>query len=247
MTGGRAELIEYMKKDIHLLGAVMLRGQDIICREFKIDPLTKRTASALALSIFRQNFYDSDKTPIAIPNRNVDQFVRKGFSGGHVDVYKPRGDNFLYSDVNSLYPFSMTGVPMPIGKPKWANDLLDHKLSDLYGFLEAFVECPTSINKPLLPYRSETESPLIYPTGIFTGVYYSEELKYAEKVGYKIVPFKGYFYDKGDGMFDDCVLSLYNNRVNAREAGHTGLSYVYKLLMNSLFGRLGIYPNRSVT
>jgi hypothetical protein len=51
---------------------------------------------------------------------------------------------------------------------------------------------------------------------------------------------------KGYGMFDDCVLSLYNNRKKAREAGHTGLSYVYKLLMNSLFGRLGIDPNRSV-
>lgn len=103
----------------------------------------------------------------------------------------------LYYDVNSLYPFSMTGVPMPIGQPQRYSYFRGHKLSDLYGFIEAYVECPASFNKPMLPYRSSKSSVLLFPTGKFIGVYFSEELKYAETVGYTIVPFKGYIYEKG--------------------------------------------------
>lgn len=33
--------------------------------------------------------------------------------------------------------------------------------------------------------------------GQFIGVYYSEELKYAQSIGYTIIPPRGYLYEKG--------------------------------------------------
>lgn len=70
--------------------------------EYKIDITTKKALPSLALAIFRQNYYDEKKTPIGIPNDNADSFIRR--LGGHADVYKPRGENFFYYDINSLYP-----------------------------------------------------------------------------------------------------------------------------------------------
>jgi hypothetical protein len=40
---------------------------------------------------------------------------------------------------------------------------------------------------------------------------------------------------------------MYDNRLNAKKEGNTGLSFVYKILMNSLYGRFGINPKSSIT
>lgn len=208
--------------------------------------MSKITLPSLALTIFRKAFYDPDKTPIGIQNGNEDGFIRRGYYGGHADVYKPRGENLFYYDINSLYPYVMKAFPMPVGKPKWVGDLHSFNIEDLFGFIEAYVICPPSIHKPVLPYRDE-RGVLIFPTGKFIGVYFSEELKYAKSIGYKVIPISGYLYEKGEGLFTEFVTELYNNRLNARREGNDGLAYVYKILMNSLYGRFGINPKSSIT
>nr|YP_009381356.1 hypothetical protein AEK19_MT0150 [Utricularia reniformis]ART31176.1 hypothetical protein AEK19_MT0150 [Utricularia reniformis] len=99
-----------------------------------------------------------------------------------------------YYDVHSLYPFAMKAFPMPIGAAaKWVGNLQGQKLEDLYGFIEAYVICPESIKNPVLPYRDEKSGVLLFPTGTFIGVYYSEELKYAQSIGYTV---KRYLYER---------------------------------------------------
>ncbi|MCH91257.1 DNA polymerase [Trifolium medium] len=137
----KSQLIEYMKQDILLLGGVMLKAQDIYWKLYKIDIVTKLTLSSLALAIFRTKYYDSEKWPIYIPTRNEDALIRRGYYGGHADVYIPKGENLYYYDVNSLYPYIMKSFNVPGGKS--------------------------------------------------VGVYYSEELKYARKLGYQITPLSG--------------------------------------------------------
>lgn len=63
------------------------------------------------------SYYDPENWPIYIPNTNEDTFIRKGYYGGHADVYRSRGNNILYYDVNSLYPFIMKSFSMPAGIP----------------------------------------------------------------------------------------------------------------------------------
>lgn len=61
---------------------------------------------------------------------------------------------------------------MPGGKPVWHGQLEDHDLDELCGFIEAYVECPSNMKRPFLPYRDSNNKTLIFPTGKFVGVYY---------------------------------------------------------------------------
>jgi len=86
-------------------------------------------------------YYDYNKSPIYIPNRNEDSFIRRGYYGGHADAYIPYGENLYYYDVNSLYPYIMKTFPMPGGKPVWKRDLKGESLDNFFGFIEAYGLC----------------------------------------------------------------------------------------------------------
>lgn len=67
---------------------------------------------------------------------------------------------------------------MPCSIPVWKNNLEAVSLDSLFGFIEAYVVCPSTISRPFLPYKDQSGT-LIFPTGKFIGVFYSEELKFA--------------------------------------------------------------------
>ena len=90
----------------------------------------------------------------------------------------------------------MQNYPMPIGKAKWNGDLHGKKMEDLFGFIEAYVVCPERIKKPVLPYRHPKSGVLLFLTGNFIGVYFSEEFKYTESIGYTVRPLRGYLYER---------------------------------------------------
>ena len=242
----RAELLEYMKQDIRLLGGVMQKAQDLYFNKFQVDVVDCLTLSALAMRIYRTIYYDPNSFPIHIPRRNEDTFIRRGYYGGHADVYIPHGTDLHYYDVNSLYPYIMKTFNMPGGKPVWYGNLEGQELSQLYGFIEAYVVCPSTITRPFLPYKDSNDT-LLFPTGKFVGVYYSEELKYARSLGYTILPLRGYLFEETPSPFDGFVSSLFSLRQEARRAGHESTAYGYKILMNSLYGRFGINPKSTVT
>ena len=161
-------------------------------------------------------------------------------------MYKPYGENLYYYDVNSLYPYVMKTFPMPGGVPVWHGNLEGQDLSNLFGFLEAYVVCPSTITRPFLPYRDDNNT-LLFPTGKFVGVYFSEELKYARELGYQIIPLRGYLFEKKPSPFDSFVSSLFESRQSAKRTGNDAMAYVYKILMNSLYGRFGINPSSTIT
>lgn len=247
----KGEVINYMEQDIYLLGGVMHNAQENFWEAYEIDIVTKMTISSLALTIFRAAYYEPDKTPIYVLNQNIDKFVRNGYYGGHTDVYipkLPKGTQFYHYDVNSLYPFIMKTCIMPIGKPEWVGNMKGQSIQEITnekcGFVEAYVVCPTDMKRPFLPYK-DSKGVMSFPTGQFIGVYYTEELLYAEELGYTIKPIKGVLFDKGYGLFDSFV--TVGKRLEANKKEQSGLSYIYKIIMNSLYGRFGINPESSVT
>lgn len=246
LASKKESLLDYMKQDILLLGGVMQNAQEIYWKLYQLDIESKITLSSLALSIFRLRYYNDKKFPIHIPNKNEDSFIRKAYYGGHTDTYIPYGEDLYYYDINSLYPFVMKEFPMPGGVPVWNGNLKDKNLDSMFGFIKAYVVCPKTIKKPFLPYRDKNGT-LIFPTGEFLGVYYSEELKYAVGIGYKVIPISGYLFERKESPFKDFVSSLFSSRLEARKEGNEALSYVYKILMNSLYGRFGINPKSTTT
>lgn len=242
----RAELLDYMIQDIRLSGGVMLKAQEIYWTEYNVDIVNYLTLSALSLAISRMSYYDPNSWPIHIPSRNEDTFIRRGYYGGHADVYKPYGKNLHYYDVNSLYPYIMKTYSMPGGVPVWNGHLEGQELSNLYGFIEAYVECPRTLTRPFLPYRDENET-LLFPTGEFVGVFFSEELIFARDLGYEIRPLRGYLFEKKTSPFDSFVSSVFGKRQEAKKTGNSAMEYGYKILMNSLYGRFGINPQSTIT
>ncbi|XP_057548156.1 DNA polymerase-like [Amaranthus tricolor] len=195
LQGHSEDLINYLRQDILILGGVMLKAQKIYWDKYNIDIEEVMTLSSLSLKIFRNNYLDDESFHIHLPTRNQDTFIRRGYYGGHSDVYKPYGENLYYYDVNSLYPYIMKEYPMPCGIPVWKKNLESVELDSLFGFIEAYVVCPTNISCPFLPYKDKAGT-LLFPTGKFVGVFYSEELKFARHLGYHIMPLRGYFFEK---------------------------------------------------
>jgi hypothetical protein len=85
-------------------------------------------------------------------------------------------------------------------------------LDDLFGVFKAEVHTNDHY-LGLLPV--ETEQGLIFPFGRFTGVWTSEELKFASYNGYGIIVRTGYQFNKVDSLFTNYVTDLYENKANS--------------------------------
>ncbi|MCO5560144.1 hypothetical protein L7F22_013751 [Adiantum nelumboides] len=241
----KRELIKYMEQDILILAGVLRKAQEKYWNRFHIDITNCLTVSSMAMKIYRTHYYPSTY-PIYRPQPNKAAFIRQGYYGGHTDVYKPYGKGLFYYNVNSLYPYAMT-KPMPGGKPVWRGSLKGRDLEHLFGFVEAKVTCPDSIEVPLLPYKDPKSGTLLFPTGTFAGVYFTEELKLASKVGYQIELRRGYLFEKMESPFSEFVREIYEERLEAKKKGDQVISSLHKLTMNSLYGRFGIKPECNIT
>lgn len=85
--------------------------------------------------------------------------------------------------------------------------------------------------------RSRTRT--IAPTGNWTGVYFSEEIYNAIEYGYKFKVLRGYTF-KQDYIFSEYVNFLYKMKNNSDK--NTPDYTISKLLLNSLYGKLGMNP-----
>lgn len=115
-------------------------------------------------------------------------------------------------------------------------------MENLFGFFQAFITCPEDIQRPFLPFKRSGDGTLVFPTGKFVGVYFSEELKFAEEHGYLVVPLRGWQFDRMKSPFYDFVHDLYQRRLEAKEKGDKAMAFIHKTTMNSLYGRFGISP-----
>ena len=186
------EFINYSMQDSISLYHALEHAQMIYIINYHVDITTIYSTSTLSLKIYRTNFQD-----INIPTLkgNIDNFIRKGYFGGATDYYKAYIENGKYYDVNSLYPYAMSNS-MPLEIIKYYKDMSSINLENFFGYVLAQKYCPKNMIRPVLPYKYKGKT--IYPTGIWIGVYFSEELKAVEKLGYKITLIKGYEFSKID-------------------------------------------------
>lgn len=233
---------KYLEHDVKLLAHIMVRAQKIFFALYNVDIVDKTTIAAIAFTIWRMRYHDDQRWKLYIPTKEEDEFIRGAYYGGHVDVYKPYGENLNYYDVNSLYPFIMKTCKMPGGKAIWHDNLCNKKLDDMFGFIKALVHIPKHVKRPFLPFRDVDENALKFGVGYVYGCYFSEELKHAVKLGYDVTPCCGYLFEPIDSPFAEFIDEMYSRRLDARDKGLGAESYIHKLCMNSVYGRLGIKP-----
>jgi len=236
----KEETIKYLNKDLISLHEVIMKMSHLVFDNWRVNLASVRTISALAFLIYRSNFLvdDSDKNvkalyPLAKLKGKVEECVRLAYYGGRNEVYKPTASNIYVYDYNSLYPTAMT-KPMPVGKPLYSK-LKD--LSKIFGFVKANITMP-DMYYPVLPCRVvvDGEEKLIFPTGKWTGWYFSEELKLAEKYGCVVEVVESYIFEKNDDCFKDYVHTFAEIKDNNTGA----MREIAKLAMNSLYGRTGM-------
>jgi len=257
------ETILYCKNDVKILWEILDKYSKIIFENWFVDLMKSPTISSLAFKLFRSNYLQElDEQKIKIPaiTGKIYDDIKKSYTGGAVDVYKPYGENIKVYDVKSLYPSVMLNNPMPVGNPTyfegnilknkdyWTNNENQENNSNNdptgqkpFGFFYVKVQAPKEMKEPILQMKRKINNltRTIAPIGSWKGWYFSEELYNAEKYGYKFNILRGYTFNKGY-IFPDYVDTLYKIKCNS-EPG-TAMYTVSKLLLNSLYGRLGMSP-----
>jgi len=150
-----------------------------------------------------------------------------------------KGTKVYGYDVNALYPYVMSEYPMPVGHPKhFIGDIFKHD-PNAFGFFYCDVETPNNLEHPIIQLHHKTNDGIrtISPLGKFENMLFSEEIKNAQKYGYKFNIKYGYLFDKAL-IFKDYIQNLYNIRLSYPKTDP--LNYTAKIIMNSLYGRFGM-------
>ena len=228
---------EYSLQDSEALLKAMIEARKIYYNNHNIDITNTLSTSSLALKIFRHQFMERNQDSwIPLLERWQDKLFREAYLGGATSAYKFKYDfnetnqELRYIDVNSLYPFAMLN-PMPL---KYRYTIEGGSLKDVFGFVEAYVTTPKDIKVPVLIYRNEAGE-LLHPRGEFKGIWFSEELKAAEKYGYKIQVIKSHIFTKKN-LFNKYVDFFYNLK---KDAADTVVRKISKMMLNSVYGMFG--------
>lgn len=173
-------------------------------------------------------------------------FVRRGYYGGRVEVYREtfKGPgNLNVGDINSMYPWAMLGdVPTELVCVKEGPLDIEKHASHWLGFLDASIDVPRGTYLPPLPYRSEDK--LIFPTGLLSGVWTSEEVLNATRRGCTVRSLRKSVWFRGKPLFKSFVEHWYAYRDKSSPLYSEAMAHVAKLLLNSLYGKMGTNEDR---
>jgi hypothetical protein len=249
-------LIDYLKDDCRGL-------YEVIDKFYKWPLISKSgratTMASQALRVFR-TFMDDN---ISALTDEVDGFTRKAYFGGRTEIFKPYFEDdtsFLKTyDVNSLYPSVMLSNEYPTqvedrlytyNSKKMGVWHVEVYVPDMYiPPLGSVVKVPSQYEyylkggqKKFKEYESDK---FVFPVGTFTGYFTTAELEYARSLGVKIKKvYKGWTFKSGGAIFSDYINELYEMRLKAKSQGDGVTDIICKLLMNSLYGRFGMNPDK---
>lgn len=219
----KMEVLSYLEKDISSLYECMVEASNKVYNNYHFNISDVFSASSLSMKHYRTNYLDKHGIPL-IP-KHIKDIISEAYFGGISQVYKTYGNNLHYYDINSMYPWAMT-QEMPYEYLGYSNN---PKLKDCFGFVYASIYVPESLKYKPLPVRMDNI--LATPSGNILGVYFSEELKYAETLGCQITPHKAYLFSKKI-LFREYVEDMYKLKSIS-----SGSERVFvKLLLNGLYG-----------
>lgn len=162
----------------------------------------------------------------------LDEYFRKAYYGGRVEVFTRKGENLNYYDVNSMYPWAMSAHDFPYG----ATHRTRVREQGQLGVYTVEVTCPP-MAIPLLPHRRDGK--LVFPTGKWVGTYASPELDEAERLGYSFRVVSGVAWRGAAKPFGAYVAKWHKVKQEAAASGDEALKFIAKLHLNTLYGKLG--------
>ena len=235
------EFKNYNKRDCEISYYFSLWFQEEVN---KLGGELKITIASTALDIWKRKFNKKVivKEDKVLKKRGIDKNIKdkifSAYYGGRTETIK-RGFYEIplnYYDFNSLYPSVMVeALPLP-------NSVQYHEkgsIKDVYhrpGVSKVTVEHLTD-ELPLLPLRYNGK--LTFPSGKFTGWYTHIEIRKAVENGYSLHKVhETVSYSLSCYPFSDYVNIFYAKRLKAKKNGSSE-QLIFKLLMNSLYGKFG--------
>jgi hypothetical protein len=238
--GIRKESLENLKlRNRYDTMATWYLGRFIEDYYYSLNISMKLTIGSCALNLYRKRFYDLF---IQRDSDFINDYERKAFRGGRVEVFM-RGLRKVKSyDVNSMYLSIMENeyIPDPCTyrfyqDPKnWEKDFNNPSYMGIYhvkvSALKQKIMC--------LPYIDTETKKLIFPWGTFSGYWTDIELKEALKNGYEIQECYDYvIYTQQHKMFSEYAKYIWSERQRYKKEGNRGMDLLIKKLGNALFGK----------
>lgn len=235
------ECIEYCKQDCAILACALEVYRDRELSYSKLDPLQKITIASHAMAVFRTNYLT--KNIVAVLSKKEYNFAKRAMKGGRTNSYVfykkyPRID---YADINSMYPYILKTMAMPVGIPviqvlqdnEYDFDTLHDLVNNSFGLIECDLIPPQNLKIAPLMVHDEEKNKLIESLDEMKKmVWTSVELQLAIKHGYLVSKiyeihhytqsttlFRGYIKKYSDYKFDaderkDAIFEIPNYKNN---------------------------------
>jgi len=230
--------LKYLEKDLDLLyDAVIMFGKEI-WNEYGVNITSRKTISGLTLLIYQVYYYKKCGYKIPIVNGQLEKYFRSAYYGGLTQIHAHKCDNGYHYDMNSQYPAAMC-QDMTVGNIATMKTI--DKIDDCFGIIYADIVSPTieELRVPILPRKLPSGLVDIPHNSKWSGWYSTIDLETARENNYKITPKLGIHFQKGK-PFDQFVKEIYSKRLEAKKDKNNVKSTMYKLLLNTLYGRMGM-------
>ena len=235
--------LDYVFRDVEIVIKAMTVAEEI-ASSYGID--IKSTLGSMAVGIWSGPVMGGGNWQCCIP------CVREAYYGGRVELFRPEasGDNIYYCDINSLYPAQML-KKYPTAADMWfgldSGEDADRALRDLkrplYGVAHVDLEIPLDSLIGPLPVKREGTGEVCFPVGPVSGWWTVHEIRYALARGSRLLRVReAYGSLDGEEYYADFVRTFYRLRQDElnKEDRDEGKILFYKLLMNNLYGQLGM-------
>lgn len=230
-------ILDACKSHAKSVSEILQKFQKVVNEDFQSN--LRLTVASTSMDVFQRKFLreghgiGKDCKPDNIPDHKFHQGL--SYRGGITELFnKNYFEEVTCIDIKSMYPFIMRDLVIP-NMNKCSNILEKENIEDYLKNFEGCAQLTVKIPKSLYfhPFLIKSDSKLQAMCGNVYGVFTFSEIRYMLKLGLEIkecdwlIQFK-----RRENFFTDFVNFLYKYK----SKDETG---VYKILMNSLYGKFG--------
>lgn len=254
----RYEIDKYLRNDvIGLLEVLCIFNDGVVKPQLNLSIQSCYTAASLSKKYYYSAHYRQGKytrTFIYKLSQMEDEFIRESYCGGRVEVFfiGRISSPLYYFDFTSLYPF-VAKKPLPCGKPKFIDKSLFYHRTSVYKckyttvFWEVWVKSPLAAlgrptnQKPLFAQKEHGRLLFQWYKDWTKLILYEPEIILAIELGldYDFDAIRGLQF-QCETFMDEAVDKVFENKKNETKKGNVGYAYVWKIILNSMYGIWGI-------
>lgn len=194
------------------------------------------TLASQAFNSYRHRFMPVPL--LADANDKALEISRAAYLGGRTECFRLgryQGE-FYYLDVNSMYPAVMRTGQFPYRLVGYYTRPTKREAEVWTDQDACIMDVTIRTDQPIYPVVHDGK--LVFPTGTFRCVLATPDLRCALERGHIIHRHAAAVYEKAE-IFREFIDYFYRQRQQAKAAGDTTRAFLYKIMMNSLYGKFG--------